>query len=507
MFSEQDKRQFLQKGISEKTVKKQLNIFRKGTPYPKITSFATVGNGILKFDETTENKYINFYNHFICRNKVEKFVPASGAASRMFKDLLAFLYDFSATIENYRTVKTFFENIEKFAFYEDLKSKISSNGFSLTKLLDNAEYKTILTYLLTEKGLNYSNKPKGTLAFHRYSNRYRTPIEEHLVEGALYANKNGETNIHFTLSDNHREWFEDIVNDTVINIAKDFSIKINVTYSFQNADTDTIAVNGNNEPFRNKDGTILFRPGGHGALIHNLNNIKGSLVFIKNIDNIVPDALKGDTVRYKQLLGGILLKFHSKLNIFIDLLNNVQTSKDIIPDLEQFLLDYYIINKIPDNLSSREKREFYLKFLNKPIRVCGMVRNEGEPGGGPYWVKSKMGNFSTLQILESSQINYNNSTQKKIALEATHFNPVDIVCWLKDYQYKKFNLTQFVDNKTYFISEKSKDGKKLKALELPGLWNGAMAHWLTIFVEVPISTFNPVKTINDLLRKNHTSMM
>ncbi len=504
MLSENDLKLIKEKGISKKQLENQINIFKTGITQINITGAATIGNGIKKFTETEENKFIEFYNNFLCKSTLQKFVPASGAASRMFKDLFTFLNDKKADMNdgNYAAVKTFFDYLQSFAFYQDLQETISQHGLSLSSLLSQKEYKKILEFLLTDKGLNYGNKPKAVLAFHSDSRTYRTSLEEHLVEGALYAQKNGEVNIHFTVSPEHQQLFETIVSNSIAKLTAEFNAKFNIEYSIQDPSTDTIAVDENNEPFRNTDGTLLFRPGGHGALIHNLNKLSGDMVFIKNIDNVVPDHLKGDTIRYKMLLAGILTKFRLKLHTFMDLLDSDIDDSLLLDDLEKLLLSYHIVDKLPE-IKKEDKRLFYLSFLNKPIRVCGMVKNEGEPGGGPYWVKDKENIFSTLQILESSQINLTDEKQRKIMLESTHFNPVDLVCWLRDYKNQRFDLTEFVDENTYFISEKSKDGKKLKALELPGLWNGAMAKWLTIFVEVPITTFNPVKVVNDLLRETH----
>ncbi len=506
MFTEQDKLFIKQKGISLETIEKQLQIFRDGISYPAITASATIGNGILKLSKEDENQFISFYNSFICKRKVQKFVPASGAASRMFKDLFTFLNDEDAKIADgkYPEVKYFFDNISKFAFYGDLETVISEAGLSINDLLQQQDYKTVLSFLLTDKGLNYGQLPKGVLPFHRYGDDYRTALEEHLIEGGGYANKNGETNIHFTVSPHHKSMFEAVVANNIARYSVNFETKFNVAYSFQNPATDTIAVDMENRPFRNDDGSLLFRPGGHGALIHNLNELSGDLIFIKNIDNVVPDHLKGETIRNKMLLAGILTKFHLKLHTFMDILDSDADDLLLVDDLERLLMEYHIFDKLP-KVPRNKKKKFYLSYLNKPIRVCGMVKNEGEPGGGPYWVKSKEGNFSSLQILESSQINTADETQKTIMSQATHFNPVDLVCWLRNYKNQRFDLTKFVDEDTYFISEKSKDGKKLKALELPGLWNGGMAKWLTIFVEVPIATFNPVKTVNDLLRDTHQS--
>ena len=282
-----------------------------------------------------------------------------------------------------------------------------------------------------------------------------------------------------------------------------FNVKYNVTFSLQKSSTDTIAVDENYLPFRTQSGSILFRPGGHGALIENLNELDGDIVFIKNIDNVVQDNYKGDIVTYKQLLAGTLVQVQQKIFNYLELLDNGILNNVQIGEIISFLEDVLCIKNPNINLLDGDALLLYLrKKLNRPIRVCGMVKNVGEPGGGPFWAYNNDGTIS-LQILESSQIDKHNKSYIQMFSSGTYFNPVDIVCGIKDYKGKRFNLIDYVDPNTGFISSKSKDGRSLKALELPGLWNGAMSDWNTMFVEVPLTTFNPVKTVNDLLKEQH----
>jgi hypothetical protein len=342
------------------------------------------------------------------------------------------------------------------------------------------------------------------LKFHRYEDGARTPLEEHLVEGALYAaGKDGSVNVHFTVSPEHRALFEKLVEEKVAVYEGKFGVKYNVSFSEQKSSTDTVAATIDNEPFRNEDGTILFRPGGHGALIENLNDLDADIVFIKNIDNVVPDRLKGDTVTYKKLIAGVLATLQHKVFEYMYLLESGDYTHAQLEGIIRFMRDDLgIRNPQLKNLEDADLVIYMKQKLNRPIRVCGMVKNVGEPGGGPFLAYNEDGTIS-LQILESSQIDKNNAEYVKMFESGTHFNPVDLVCGIKDWQGNKFDLKQYVDPKTCFISSKSKNGKELKALELPGLWNGAMSNWNTIFVEVPLETFNPVKTVNDLLRPQH----
>jgi len=440
MFTQADLEQLAQRGISVEKAEQQLACFRTGFPSLDIVAAASVKDGILAPKKAEQEEYIAAWQEY-CKgeHKILKFVPASGAASRMFKNLFEYLENGEET----PFIKEFLSNIDKFAFGDQLAGKSGQEA---------------VRFLLEE--MAYGKLPKGLLLFHKYKDGPRTPALEHLAEGAL----TGATRIHFTVSHDHLPLFRQHIAENLKKFEDKYDVKYEVSFSEQLPSTDTLAANPDGTPFRTADGKLLFRPGGHGALIENLNQQDADIVFIKNIDNVVPDRLKKDTVRYKQILAGVLVKEQQRV---FDLLRN-------------------------GNLSDEERAR-----LNRPIRVCGVVKNTGEPGGGPFLVREEDGTISK-QILESSQIE-----DKSLMATATHFNPVDLVCAIRDFEGKPFDLPKFVDPKTGFISQKSKDGKELLALELPGLWNGAMSRWNTIFVEVPISTFNPVKTVNDLLREQH----
>ena len=378
-----------------------------------------------------------------------------------------------------------------------------NEGKNIEALMGEGNYKAVVANLLEAKGLNYGQLPKGLLLFHSYEDGARTPLEEHLVEGALYADSKGMVHIHYTVSPEHRTLFEKKVADTKDKYEKAYNVKYDITFSEQKPSTDTIAVNPDDTPFRNADGSLLFRPGGHGALIENLNEIPADVVFIKNIDNVVPDRLKADTVTYKQVIAGVLVSLQEKAFEYLRLLDEGTYNHEKLEEMIRFVQRDLCCRK--HDIKELEDAELviYLRSkLNRPMRVCGVVKNVGEPGGGPFLTYNQDGTVS-LQILESSQIDKSNTEYMKMFTEGTHFNPVDLVCAVKNYKGEKFNLPDYVDRTTGFISSKSKNGKDLKALELPGLWNGAMSNWNTVFVEVPLSTFNPVKTVNDLLREQH----
>ncbi|MDR0962903.1 MAG: DUF4301 family protein [Mediterranea sp.] len=504
MITTQDWKLLTEKGISEEQITEQLTCFEKGFPYLKLAAAADVSKGIVVPGADEQKLLLDTWDSYVRTNRtIVKFVPASGAASRMFKDLFEFLaadYDVPQTPFE----KAFFEHIEAFAFYDDLNAVLEQQeGKTLNEVLAAGGYKTVVSALLGSAGLNYGALPKGLLKFHRYDNNSRTPLEEHLVEGALYAaSKNGNVNVHFTVSSEHRPLFEQLVAQKAAAYTKQYGVKYNVTFSEQKPSTDTLAVDMNNQPFRD-NGQLLFRPGGHGALIENLNDLDADIVFIKNIDNVVPDRLKEDTILYKRLLAGMLVSLQQQAFAYLQLLESGRYTHEQVLEALQFL-QKKLCCKNPDtkHLEDAELVLYLIKKLNRPMRVCGMVKNVGEPGGGPFLAYNADGTIS-LQILESSQIDMNDPEKKAMFEQGTHFNPVDLVCAVRDYTGAKFNLPDYVDKATGFISYKSKNGKELKALELPGLWNGAMSDWNTVFVEVPLSTFNPVKTINDLLREEH----
>lgn len=481
-FTSEELEFFKTKGINQETVESQVESFKKGFPFMKLTKPATPGDGIIVFDDHTLRLEAEYFDQKRDSIDAIKFVPASGAASRMFKAV----YEF---IENPRPDSPIIDQLlqwEKFAFSEDLKG----HDFDLETIEGLVE---LASLIVRTPGLNYGNLPKGVIKFHKDALGNRSAFEEHLVEAAKYSASNGVAKIHFTISEEHMEVVTDLINESLPKYEKAFNVKYQITYSVQKPATDTVAVTMDNELFKTRDGKVLFRPGGHGALIHNLNDIKEELIFIKNIDNVVPDSIKKETVIYKKALAGLLIQTKDTVHAYLK-----ELEEGVDETRLKVILDY-AQKRFGVMVTSRE--ELY-DALNKPIRVCGMVKNEGEPGGGPFWVKTKEVGQS-VQIVESSQIDPDNAVQQIYVSNATHFNPVDLICYTRDYKGNHMNLLDYVDPNTGFISYKSKSGRELKALELPGLWNGAMANWLSLFVEVPLITFNPVKTLKDLLRKEH----
>jgi len=483
MLRESDRLVLTKKRISEQQLQSQLDRFKTGFDPLKISAPATIGDGILQLSEEEIQRLADLYR--TSDINVLKFVPASGAASRMFKSLFAVL-DSKGQKEK-ETAMAFFEKIENFAFIDDLKETFESQW---SKSFDDAVSEKdvdIVAALLTEKGLNYGNLPKGLLKFHSYDSYRRTPAQEHIEEGVAYAKKKGEVNIHFTVSPTHLALFQSHIKEAEKSYP---TISMKLDFSTQKESTDTIAVDLDNNPFRDQNEAILFRPAGHGALLENLDQLDGDVIFIKNIDNIVPDRLKETTIKYKEAIAGVLLTYQEKT---FSLLQRADAGEDISTEGKSLLEEM--------GLKGDFSKEEIIEKLNRPIRVCGMVKNEGEPGGGPFWVKTR--NTESLQIVESAQVDTNNSEQQSIFQSSTHFNPVDLVCGVKNYKGEKFELLKHRDDDTGFITEKSYQGEKLKAMELPGLWNGSMADWNTVFVEIPLITFNPVKTVMDLLKENH----
>lgn len=474
MFTEKDLQQLAERGISKEKAVEQMHCFQTGFPALNIVAASALGKGIMKPKPSEEDAYLKDWATYLeGDHTILKFVPASGAASRMFKDLFEYL----ETGKETPFIEKFLGSLEHFAFYPELirRAGVDANGQKIVRtLLEDMEYGKL---------------PKGLLLFHSYADGARTPALEHMVEGALYAqNAKKEVNLHFTVSHEHKELFRKHIEEHLSAYEEKFGVHYHISFSEQKPSTDTLAADAKGEPFRTKEGKLLFRPGGHGALIENLGEQEADVVFVKNIDNVVPDRLKEPTIRYKRLLAGILVNKQAKAFRF---LRELDLGMANLKDIKNFL------NKELSLELGEYTSESMRAALNRPIRVCGMVKNEGEPGGGPFLVKEEDGRIQN-QILESSQI-----ADKKLMAKATHFNPVDLVCGIRDYKGNRFDLPKYVDPKTGFISQKSKDGRELQALELPGLWNGAMANWNTIFVEVPIETFNPVKTVNDLLRDAH----
>ncbi len=507
MITEKDKLQLKQKGITEEQLERQLHNFETGFPYLKIEAAASVEKGIAVPDAEETQKYVDLWNDTRSGEKCEdikvvKFVPASGAASRMFKNIFAFLdADYKEPTTDFE--KNFFEHIHDFAFFDSLDNKCRENiATSVDQLITRGDYKSVAANMIYEKGLNYGQLPKGLLEFHKYPGGSRTPIEEHLAEGAMYAACGVKVRIHFTVSAEHIDMFRAEVEEKKKKFERLFGVLYDVTYSIQKPSTDTVAVNPDNTPFRNEDGTLLFRPGGHGALIENLNDIDADVIFIKNIDNVVPDSFKKDTIRNKQLIAGMAVSLRDRIYAYMEQLDKKCTREQLNEMLAFLEKEICCYKEGTDKMNDTELAAYLRDKFNRPIRVCGVVRNVGEAGGGPFLAYNPDGSVS-LQILESSQIDKNDARAMEMFQHGTHFNPVDLVCIVKDYKGNKFDLRKFVDPATGFISSKSKNGRELKALELPGLWNGAMSNWNTMFVEVPLSTFNPVKTVNDLLRKEH----
>ena len=508
-FTAHDQAQIQAQGVSPEQIDRQIQYFIDGFPFLNVIKAATIGDGIIRVPDEQLTAHIRRYDEAAHEKSVVKFVPASGAATRMFKSLFAGLDGkFDTATED------FFTRLPDFAFYNSLRKVLSMTGFDLDKavadgLTDTDIRQTILRSLLGEDGLDYGSLPKGLLKFHRYEDGARTPAEEHLVEGAAYANSDGVVQLHFTVSPEHRDRFEQLVAEQKPVYESWLGVTFDVSFSEQKKATDTISVNPDNSPFRNADGSLLFRPAGHGALIENLNDIDADIVFIKNIDNVVPDEIKETTVTYKKVLATVLLDAQQQISRMQGLLDAGNNSPDDVSEgylaEADELLRRTLFIQPPDAFSQWEKAEkvrYINQKLDRPTRVCGMVQNVGEPGGGPFWARNADGSVS-LQVVESAQIDLSNPSQKEIFDTATHFNPVDLVCGLRDRHGKKYNLPDYRDPLTGFVTAKSKDGRELKAQELPGLWNGAMANWNTIFVEVPLITFNPVKTVNDLLRAEH----
>ena len=504
MLRRESLKQLAQKGISEQQIETQLGQFKTGFPFLKLEAAAAIGRGIVAPTSDEGRKYVDAWQKYKAAGKrVVKFVPASGAASRMFKDMFAFVdADYDKPTTDFE--KKYFDNIDKFAFYGELDAVCrKNNGKGIKELVKEGNFKAVAANMLKAEGLNYGQLPKGLLLFHNYPEGPRTPMEEHLVEGALYAASNGEAHVHFTVSHEHMELFKQKVAQKADMYAKKYGIAYDITFSEQKPSTDTVAANPDGTPFRNSDGSLLFRPGGHGALIENLNEIEADVIFVKNIDNVVPDRLKGDTVLWKQIIAGVLVTLQKKAFEYLELLDSGKYTHEQIEEIIRFVQNDLCCRKADiKELEDADLVIYLRKKLNRPMRVCGVVKNVGEPGGGPFLTYNQDGTVS-LQILESSQIDKSNKEYMEMFTKGTHFNPVDLVCAVKDYKGNAFDLPKFVDPTTGFISQKSKSGKELQALELPGLWNGAMSDWSTIFVEVPLSTFNPVKTVNDLLRDQH----
>ncbi len=476
-FSDKDIQQIESHGLTTDSVNAQLTNFERGFPYADAIRPTTLGDGIIELTENDINRYINKYDTATASKEIIKFVPASGAATRMFKDLFEFL---ETSIPN-KTSDTVLQNLTRFAFYNDLKQILPRN----------ANDKQIIEYLITDKGLNYGKLPKALLAFHKYDYTTRTALAEHLAEGAAYTASNNTVNIHFTVSPEHISGFNALLARVVPEYEREFGVKYNITMSTQRKSTDTIAVNPDNTPFRTDDKKLLFRPAGHGALIENLNEIDADIIFIKNIDNICVEQMRDDTDTYKRALAGMLLDIQEQVFNHLRAIDNRAANEDTV---RKFITDTLGL-PLSDDATLSDMH----KILNRPIRICGMIPCDTDTGGGPFWVRDTQGNLSR-QIVETAQID---PTKRGKTGRTTHANPVDLICAVRDYQDKKFDLTKYIDESTAFITEKSAQGRPLRAMERPGLWNGAMANWITLFVQVPATTFNPTKYVTDWLNPAH----
>lgn len=498
--------------IPMQNIQKQLSIFKDGIAKTILDRPATINDGILKLSSEDFEKNGLFFDTNKSNLILEKFVPASGAATRMFKFLNEFLTEFDINNESVNAyinrkkdteLSLFIIGMDKFPFFKELDSKLRSEHKDFESLDNSYKNYYFIKLLLQSDYFDFANKPKGVLPFHKYANHIATPIEEHLNECALYAKVNGNSNLHFTVSKTHQKQFEAIVNSTKNKIEKQSNTKISVGYSYQNQATDTITVDSKNNPFRDKNNELVFRPGGHGALIENLNNQDADIIFIKNIDNIIQNNVETVTL-CKKALAGILIRLQQQVFTYLKAIDANQIHENDIAEIITFLKEelHIEMSKGFQKFTLENKILKIKTKLDRPIRVCGMVKNEGEPGGGPFWVRDTKGKLS-LQIVETSQVDLSNPKQEKILAKSTHFNPVDLVCGIKNYNKTKFDLTRFIDHEAGFIVTRNTSGKVMKSYELPGLWNGAMAKWLTVFVEVPLITFNPVKTVNDLLKPAH----
>lgn len=505
MLTEKDLAQIKSLGMTSEGVLAQLERHRQGFPYLRIDAAATVGNGIRCLTPAQQQEAIDRWQRYLADGgKVVKFQPASGAASRMFKSL--FEYIDSSDPQPKGAVAEVLDNIEKMPFYNELNNTtLKIYGMDVKSLREAGRDQDVIRAIITPEGMNYGALPKGLLSFHTYSDgSVRTPLEEQLVEGSAVARRaDGTVHLHFTVSPQHRALFINKLDQVIPHLERNNGVKYDVSLSEQKLSTDTIAANPDGTPFRYDD-KLVFRPGGHGALIENLNDVDGEVVMIKNVDNVTPDHLRGDTVQYKQVLAGVLVQTHDRIAEYLNDLALGNYTRPRLNEMAQFLKQELCIHDPRlDNASDIDMAELIREKLDRPLRVCGMVRNEGEPGGGPFIAYNADGSASP-QILESTQIDPNNPEAVEKAKNATHFNPVDLVCWItRDSAGEHYNLPDYVDPNTGFISSKSFHGQELRALELPGLWNGAMSDWNTIFVEVPITTFTPVKTVNDLLRPAH----
>lgn len=506
-YSQEDLIQLKKRHLSIEHLNSQIERFRKGVLPLTLAGPGTIGNGIKQFQKAEINRLSKYYEQESLHKKTVKFVPASGAATRMFYHLIVFREKHAALAKNdpdRKAAELFFENIKNFSFYDEFSDKLKDYGYKIGDLLKKKEYGPLLDVLFSKKGMHYGHIPKALIKFHKEGKQAITPLEEHLAEAASYAKDGaGNSRLVFTVSPEFKEMIRKYYESIAERYEQKLKVKFHTSFSIQRPSTDSVAVDLTNKPFKDAEGKILFRPSGHGALLDNLEDINADVVFIKNIDNVQPNRLKSDTCLYKKVLGGYLLEIQNKVFAFLEELENDTISEDMLDEALEFA-EHILSVRIPDAVQYDRKelvKHLYDKF-HRPLRVCGVVKSKGEPGGAPFWVKEQDGSLS-LQIVERAQVNTGDPQQLKIFNSSTHFNPVDLACGMRNHKGEQYNLHYYRNPEAGFITIKSHEGRQLKAYELPGLWNGSMANWNTVFVEVPLSTFSPAKTINDLLRKEH----
>jgi hypothetical protein len=504
-WSAQDRERIAAEGLSVEEADRQLALFRRGVSPVRLNRPCRAGDGIVLLTPAEQDGLLAVYDESLRTKRFMKFVPASGAASRMFKEWYRGLQEggFAAEAEK----DAFIRNLKRYAFSPDLQASVAAQGLDLDDLIEKRADGAILRFLLTEEGLNYGQLPKALLKFHAYPEERRTALEEHLVEAALYArDARGCSRLHFTVSREHEQGVRERLSQVIRDYAAGCGTTFEIGISTQETATNTLAVDPETRPFRNEKGEMVFRPGGHGALLTNLDALTVDVIFLKNIDNVVPDRLKPEMVRWKKILAGALITLQDGIFRRLRLLESGDSGETDLGEIALFCREKLHLDLPPafGGRSRKERRSFLFRRLNRPLRVCGMVKNEGEPGGGPFWVDNPEGtDGQSLQIAEESQIDRTDARQREIWMSATHFNPVDLVCGVRDFRGEKFALMRFADPALSIIARKSEQGRELLALERPGLWNGSMVFWNTLFVEVPLVTFNPVKTISDLLRPQH----
>ena len=513
-MQQRDRQQIREHGLTTDEVERQLRLFADPPAPAALARPCSPGDGILTLSGGEVEQAVAAWKRAARKGRLTKFVPASGAASRMFKALQAGRSRFEAKAEfraaaangdtDAGAVVAFFDGIRRFAFYPTLAARLRAEGVDLEERLAAGRWGEILSFVLDGQGLGLAERAKGLIEFHGAEEGARTAFEEHLCEAARYVRDgNGLCRLHFTVSPAHLQEFRALLERLRPRLEAQRDVKYEVTFSTQKSATDTIAVDGENAPFRSEDGALLFRPGGHGALIENLNDIAGDVIFIKNIDNVLPEGRAEISNQWKQVLGGTLVLVQARIHRHLEALEHEPDRVSVVEAALAFVQRDLQL-EVPEDVAAgsvEEQRAFVVEVLDRPIRVCGMVRNEGEPGGGPFWVEEADGR-TTRQIVEVAQVG-DDAGQQELLSKSTHFNPVDLVCGVRDWRGQPFDLPSYVDPDTVFIAEKSSGGRALKALERPGLWNGAMANWITLFVEVPGETFHPVKTVLDLLRDEH----